>query len=426
MECGRDAGVGVVRATDREQIIGGAVCQRFCGPLRSLEPPACVGRSYLRHGVHRCLTPHGGPAWAVGLVVAIGLFGPGPGPRPRRGPLASSPSSRTNPTPASRSSISFTIAAPRPPLRLGSPLVRATATGVLKPARGPAMRLAPSRTPPSLHSSASDSTPRPRGARFERRWASGRRADLSHAGTARARLSPGGGHDPRQGLPADQTAAEQLRVRPKHGSGHHAVSRSRRSPAPSSRTRWHTSFITSAMPRLAPARKDTMRSAAVVTCRTWLGAFRRRGSRCLRPRAAPNVHPHAVSSPEERGARWDRDMANYPDRLSPRSVLLRGNPGRPPRGPRTRSAPRPWNSSASRDRGTRSDTRWPVVIENTEGRAALDRVHLRSRRVGCGEYNRAAVRSGSPSAPALPLWPDFVPGTASARSNASGRTGSPP
>ena len=46
-----------------------------------------------------------------------------------------------------------------------------------------------------------------------------------------------------------------------------------------------------------------------------------------------------------------------------------------------------------------------VTIENTEGRAALiaticDPVEL------LREYNRAAPRSGSPGAPALPLWPD--------------------
>ncbi|MGO9242399.1 MAG: DUF5700 domain-containing putative Zn-dependent protease [Bryobacteraceae bacterium] len=46
----------------------------------------------------------------------------------------------------------------------------------------------------------------------------------------------------------------------------------------------------------------------------WMGAFGE-GLAMLAAAGGPDVHPHAVSSPDER-ARWDRDMANFNDDLA--------------------------------------------------------------------------------------------------------------
>jgi len=46
---------------------------------------------------------------------------------------------------------------------------------------------------------------------------------------------------------------------------------------------------------------------------TWIGAFGE-GLAMLAAAGGPDIHPHAVSSPEER-ERWDRDMANFNDDL---------------------------------------------------------------------------------------------------------------
>ncbi len=51
----------------------------------------------------------------------------------------------------------------------------------------------------------------------------------------------------------------------------------------------------------------------VKTVITWIGGFGE-GFAMLAAAGGPNVHPHAVSSPEER-ARWDKDVANFNDDL---------------------------------------------------------------------------------------------------------------
>ena len=49
------------------------------------------------------------------------------------------------------------------------------------------------------------------------------------------------------------------------------------------------------------------------TVLTWIGAFGE-GFAMLAAAGSPDIHPHAVSSPEER-ARWDKDVANFNDDL---------------------------------------------------------------------------------------------------------------
>jgi hypothetical protein len=62
--------------------------------------------------------------------------------------------------------------------------------------------------------------------------------------------------------------------------------------------------VESAMDKLPPATKNLL---------TWIGAFGE-GFAMLAAAGGPDVHPHAVSSAEER-ARWDKDLANFNDDL---------------------------------------------------------------------------------------------------------------
>lgn len=150
--------------------------------------------------------------------------------------------------------------------------------------------------------------------------------------------------------------------------------------------------------------EDSTLSEAAVTCRTWLTAFGE-GLAMLAAAGDPEIHPHAVSTPGER-ARWDRDMEHVAADL--RSVdafleeILDGRLSDP-------DSIRARGMEFFGVQGAWYTVGWKmaVTIEQVEGRAALiavicDPVEL------LRAYNRAATDSGSPGAPALPLWPETL------------------
>ncbi len=132
----------------------------------------------------------------------------------------------------------------------------------------------------------------------------------------------------------------------------------------------------------------------------WIGAFGE-GFAMLAAAGGPDVHPHAVSPPEER-ARWDRDMAHFgPDLLSVQRFLLDIVNGK-------------LNTQQERDsvgfsffgvQGPWYTVGWKmaVVIERRFGRAKLIECMLDPREL-LATYNQAAAEPSRASGESLPLW----------------------
>jgi hypothetical protein len=133
---------------------------------------------------------------------------------------------------------------------------------------------------------------------------------------------------------------------------------------------------------------------------TWLGAFGE-GFAMLAAAGGPDIHPHAVSSSEDR-ARWDRDVANFNndlkkvemffldmlnDRLTGQEDIQRvgfsffGEQG-------------PWYTVG---------WRMAVLIEKTFGRQKLIEVFCDSREL-IANYNEAAAKYNSKAPEPLALW----------------------
>ena len=143
----------------------------------------------------------------------------------------------------------------------------------------------------------------------------------------------------------------------------------------------------------------------------WIGAFGE-GFAMLAAAGGPDIHPHAVSSPEER-ARWDKDMANFNDdlkkverffvdvlehRLTDDEIQKRGSSFFGIQGP--------WYTVG---------WKMSVLIEKTYGRAKLIECICDQRKL-LSTYNRAAAKHNQKSPEPLALWsPSIINGTAVSR-----------
>ena len=135
---------------------------------------------------------------------------------------------------------------------------------------------------------------------------------------------------------------------------------------------------------------------------TWMGAFGE-GFAMLAAAGGPDVHPHAVSSPEDR-ARWDKDMGNFDrDLESVESFFLDVVRGR-------LKTPDEIQAAGSSFFGVQGP--WytvgytmAVAIERRFGRATLIDCMLDPRRL-LARYNEAAAELNKTNSGPLALWSD--------------------
>jgi hypothetical protein len=139
------------------------------------------------------------------------------------------------------------------------------------------------------------------------------------------------------------------------------------------------------------------------TLLTWIGGFGE-GFAMLAAAGGPNVHPHAVSSVEDR-ARWDKDVANFNDDLKKVDVffteILQGK--------LTEEQTRTRGFSFFGVQGPWYTVGWrmAVLIEKTYGRKKLIEC-MCDQRLLLPTYNRAAAKFNRRSNKPLALWSPAV------------------
>lgn len=132
---------------------------------------------------------------------------------------------------------------------------------------------------------------------------------------------------------------------------------------------------------------------------TWIGAFGE-GFAMLAAAGGPNVHPHAVSSAEDR-ARWDKDVANFNEDLKKVDSFF------------TEILEDKLNADQIREKGFSLfgvqgpwytvGWRMSVLIEKTYGRARLIQ-SICDQRLLLSTYNRAAAKYNRTARKPLALW----------------------
>jgi Putative zinc dependent peptidase (DUF5700) len=133
------------------------------------------------------------------------------------------------------------------------------------------------------------------------------------------------------------------------------------------------------------------------------GAFGE-GFAMLAAAGGPDIHPHAVSSAEER-ARWDRDMANYNDDLKKvERFFLDVYEGR-----LTEQQIQDIGSSFFGVQGPWYTVGWKmsVLVEKTYGRAKLIECICDQRKL-LSTYNKAAAKYNRKSHEPLAFWSVFI------------------
>jgi len=131
----------------------------------------------------------------------------------------------------------------------------------------------------------------------------------------------------------------------------------------------------------------------------WIGAFGE-GFAMLAAAGGPNVHPHAVSSQEER-ARWDKDVANFNGDLKKVEKFFLDILG-------NRLAKEDVQKTASSFYGIQGPWytvgwKMSVLIEKTYGRAKLIKCICDQRKL-LPTYNKAAAKHNRASREPLALW----------------------
>ena len=135
------------------------------------------------------------------------------------------------------------------------------------------------------------------------------------------------------------------------------------------------------------------------TVLTWTGAFGE-GFAMLAAAGGPDVHPHAVSNPEDR-ARWDRDIANFNDDLRKvETFFLNVLDNRLTKDEVLKTA-----SSFYGVQGPWYTVGWKmsVLIEKTFGRAKLIECLCDQRKL-LPTYNQAAIKYNRGARQRLALW----------------------
>lgn len=132
---------------------------------------------------------------------------------------------------------------------------------------------------------------------------------------------------------------------------------------------------------------------------TWIGAFGE-GFAMLAAAGGPSVHPHAVSSAEDR-ARWDKDVANFNEDLAKVDSFF------------TEILEDKLNADQIREKGFSFfgvqgpwytvGWRMSVLIEKTYGRARLIQC-MCDQRLLLSTYNRAALKYNRKARKPLALW----------------------
>lgn len=130
-----------------------------------------------------------------------------------------------------------------------------------------------------------------------------------------------------------------------------------------------------------------------------IGAFGE-GFAMLAASSGPDVHPHAVSSPEER-ARWDRDVTNFNDDLKKVETFFLNILGNR----LTTDEIQKTSSSFYGVQGAWYTVGWKmsVLIEKTYGRAKLIECICDQRKL-LPTYNKAAEKHNRKSRESLALW----------------------
>ncbi|MFH1572505.1 MAG: DUF5700 domain-containing putative Zn-dependent protease [Acidobacteriota bacterium] len=132
----------------------------------------------------------------------------------------------------------------------------------------------------------------------------------------------------------------------------------------------------------------------------WMGAFGE-GFAMLAAAGGPQIHPHAVSTPEER-ARWDRDAANFARDLAELDKFFLDIIGGKWK---TREEIYQAGLAFFGEQGPWYTVgyRISVAVELHAGRAVLLECMMEPRRL-LSEYNRAAVACNRSGGDQLPLW----------------------
>ena len=137
----------------------------------------------------------------------------------------------------------------------------------------------------------------------------------------------------------------------------------------------------------------------VQTVLTWIGAFGE-GFAMLAAAGGPDIHPHAVSSPEDR-ARWDKDIANFDNDLKKLETFFNDIL-------ESKLTADEIHKTAFSFYGTQGPWytvgwKMAVLIEKTFGRAKLIEC-MCDQRLLLSTYNQAAAKHNRNSRKPLALW----------------------
>ena len=143
--------------------------------------------------------------------------------------------------------------------------------------------------------------------------------------------------------------------------------------------------------------------APVKNALTWTSAFGE-GFAMLAAAGGPDVHPHAVSPPEDR-TRWDKDVANFNDDLKKVEKFLTDVV----EGKLTDEQIQQTGFSFFGTQGPWYTVGWKmsVLIEKTYGRAKLIECFCDQRKL-LSTYNQAAEKHNRSSREQLALWSDAL------------------